>query len=405
MSFLLRLGCLLSLLSLSWPARAERVDFDAGPQASTPSLAVDPARGLVLTWQSRQGRQSSLNFALLSAEGRELRRGVIASGSDWFVNWADFPSLSVLDNSDWVTYWLQKSAPDTYAYDLRVLRSSNGGGRWGSALTPHDDGTPTEHGFASMLPLGGSQVQLLWLDGRHSRGAADAHAEGHTDEGPMTLRGATLDWRGRILDPVELDARTCSCCQTDVARMGDRALLVYRDRSEDEIRDIRLVERGSDGVWSTPMLVHEDLWKIAACPVNGPAIAANGERALVAWPTQVGTDMAVRYRVRIGDGWLPVQTLEQSPQTLGRVDVAADADGGFALSWVGAGSKDGVALKLARLDADGKPLQAAREIAALEPGRNTGNPRMAWYRNAHYLAWTESAGAGSTRVVLERIER
>ena len=399
-----RLGSLLTLLLLAQPALAGRIDFDAGTQASTPSLAVDPARGLVLTWQSRQGKQSSLNFALLSAEGRELRRGVIASGSDWFVNWADFPSLVVLDNNDWVTYWLQKSAPDTYAYDLRVLRSSNGGGRWGSALTPHDDGTPTEHGFASMLPLGDSRVQLLWLDGRHAREAVDGHAAGHAEEGPMTLRGATIDWRGRVLDPVELDARTCSCCQTDVARIGDRALLVYRDRSESEIRDIYLIERGSDGAWSAPQRVHEDHWKIAACPVNGPAIAASGARALVAWPTQASGDLAVRYRVRVGDDWLPMQTLEQSPQTVGRVDVAADADGGFALSWLGGASRGGSALKLARLDADGKLLQTL-EVVALEAGRSTGNPRLAWYRDVHYLTWTESGGPGNTRIALERIDR
>lgn len=404
MSILPRLTCLLAPLWGAVHAHAERVDFQASPNASTPSLAVDPARGLIITWQSRQGSESSLHYALLSAEGRELRRGVIASGSDWFVNWADFPSLTVLDNNDWVTYWLQKSAPDAYAYDLRVLRSSNGGGRWGEALTPHDDGTPTEHGFASMLPLGDSRVQLLWLDGRHSGGAAEGHAEGHADEGPMTLRGATLDWRGRILDPVEIDARTCSCCQTDVARIGDRALLVYRDRSEDEIRDIYLVERAGDGSWSSPEPVHADNWKIAACPVNGPAIAANGDRALVVWPTQVDDALAVRYRVRIGDGWSPMQTLEQAPQTLGRVDVAPDVDGGFAISWIGAGSKRVAALKLARLDADGK-LLTTRDVAVLEPGRSTGNPRLAWYRDAHYLTWTESAGSGNTRIALERIAR
>lgn len=404
MSILPRLACFLAPLWGAMQAHAERVDFDAGPNSSTPSLAVDPARGLVLTWQSRKGQEASLNFALLSAQGRELRRGVIATGSDWFVNWADFPSLTVLDNNDWVTYWLQKSAPDTYAYDLRVLRSSNGGGRWSEALTPHDDGTPTEHGFASMVALGDSRVQLLWLDGRHSRGAADDHHEGHADEGPMTLRGATLDWRGRILAPVELDARTCSCCQTDVARIGDRALVVYRDRSEDETRDIQLVERASDGSWSAPERVHADNWKIAACPVNGPAIAASGERALVVWPTQVNDALAVRYRVRIGDNWSPMQTLEQTPQTLGRVDVAADANGGFAVSWVGAGSQGATALKLARVDADGKLLKT-REIAVLEPGRSTGHPRLAWYRDVHYLTWTESGGPGNTRIALERIDR
>lgn len=402
MSRFLPFAALIGSIVVCMPASGERLKFDAGNRASTPSLAVDPARGMVLTWQTRNADTAALNYALLSADGRELRRGVIASGKDWFVNWADFPSLVVLDNSDWVTYWLQKSAPDTYAYDLRVVRSTNGGGRWSAPLTPHDDGTPTEHGFATLLALGGARVQLVWLDGRHSQGAASDHSEGHADEGPMTLRGATIDWHGRVEAAQELDQLTCSCCQTDAVRVGKRALVVYRDRSDDEVRDIALVERSAKGSWSKPEIVHADGWKVTACPVNGPAIAANGEQALIAWPTLAQAPMAVRYRLRKNGQYSPMVQLEHADAVIGRVDASAAAGGGFAISWIGAGAK-GAALKLATLDAKGKLLKV-REVAALEPGRSTGHPRLLWYRDAHYLTWTESLGDGQTRIALERIK-
>lgn len=384
------------------PALAERLAFDGGDRASTPSLATDPARGLVLTWQTRDGEDAALRYALLDANGREVRRGVAAQGKDWFVNWADFPGLVVLDNNDWVTYWLQKSAADTYAYDLRVTRSSNGGGRWSAPLTPHDDGTPTEHGFASLLALDGARVQVTWLDGRHSQGAAGDHAAGHGEaEGQMTLRSAVLDWHGRIEEAAELDARTCSCCQTDAARVGKRTLVVYRDRSDEEIRDIALVERDDQGSWSQPEIVHADGWKIAACPVNGPAIAANGEAALIAWPTLADGPMAIRYVLRKGAKTSAMRELEQGAAVIGRVDVSAAANGGFAVSWLGAG-KGGSALKLATVDASGK-LLGTRVVATLEPGRSTGHPRLVWYRDAHYLTWTESLGPGKTRIAIERV--
>ena len=392
----------IGLTLASAAALGERLKFDGGEHASTPSLATDPARGLVLTWQTRDDAGAALRYALLDANGRELRRGMVAQGSDWFVNWADFPSLVVLDNNDWVTYWLQKSAPDTYAYDLRVTRSTNGGGRWSAPLTPHDDATPTEHGFATLLAAGGARVQLLWLDGRHSVGAATDHAAGHADEeGPMSLRGAVLDWHDRILEPAELDARSCSCCQTDAARIGKRTLVVYRDRSDAEVRDIALVERDAKGIWSPPQIVHADGWKVTACPVNGPAIAANGNTALIAWPTLAGGPMSIRYVVREGGKNSPMRELEQGTEVSGRVDASAAANGGFAVSWLGAG-KTGSVLKLATLDADGKLLQV-RDVAALEPGRSTGQPRLMWYRGAHYLTWTESTGAGNTRIAIERI--
>ena len=97
----------IGLALASAAALGERLKFDGGEHASTPSLATDPARGLVLTWQTRDDAGAALRYALLDANGRELRRGMVAQGSDWFVNWADFPSLVVLDNNDWVNGYVQ----------------------------------------------------------------------------------------------------------------------------------------------------------------------------------------------------------------------------------------------------------------------------------------------------------
>lgn len=401
MSMLGWLQCLLTALLYVYAmdVNAARIKFESGVRASTPSLAVDPARGLVLTWQTREGSSATLHYALLDAGGRELRRGEIARGSNWFVNWADFPSLLVLDNNDWLTYWLEKSAPDTYAYDIRMVRSGNGGGRWSAPITPHTDGTASEHGFVSLVSLAGANAQVLWLDGRNSMAGADH--ENHGSEGPMSLRAAQIGIHGRVLEGQEIDPRTCSCCQTDAVRIGDRTLLVYRDRSATEIRDIALVERAGSDPWSTPQIVHNDGWQISACPVNGPAITANGKTALIVWPTLAKAPLAVHYRLRTGTQFGPRFTLEQGEAVLGRVDASAADDGGFAISWIGAG-KAGTAIKLAEIDSDGS-LRRIREIAALAAGRDVGFPRIVWYRGAHFVTWTEWISAGKTQIALERL--
>ncbi len=77
------------------------------------------------------------------------------------------------------------------------------------------------------------------------------------------------------------------------------------------------------------------------------------------------------------------------------------AGGGFAISWIGAAT-DVAALRLGTLDAQGKLLRV-REVVAIAPGRSTGHPRMVWYRDAHYLTWTEALGSGQTRIALARI--
>jgi hypothetical protein len=105
---------------------------------------------------------------------------VVATGTDWFVNWADVPSVMRLDDGGLVGHWLQKSGSSAYAYDVKLSRSGDDGRSWSPAFTPHSDGTKTEHGFASLLQMPGAGLGLLWLDGRAS--SSGGHGGHHGDE-------------------------------------------------------------------------------------------------------------------------------------------------------------------------------------------------------------------------------
>ena len=119
----------------------------------------------------------------------------------------------------------------------------------------------------------------------HGDGPGKDH-EGHGG-GAMTLRAATYDPRMQRGNDTELDAMTCDCCQTDVAMTTQGPLLVYRGRDHGEIRDI-LATRFDGKAWTPAHKVHDDQWKMSACPVNGPAVAARDDNAVVAWYTEAG---------------------------------------------------------------------------------------------------------------------
>ena len=53
----------------------------------------------------------------------------------------------------------------------------------------------------------------------------------------------------------EIDARVCDCCQTDAVNAGNTAVLVYRDRSDDETRDIYATRLDSQGRGSNAIFV------------------------------------------------------------------------------------------------------------------------------------------------------
>src|SRR5690606_14235883 len=57
---------------------------------------------------------------------------VISRGDDWFVNWADFPSLVV--NDHWMAaHWLQNRGAGVYDYDVHITQSTDGQ-NWSSSF-------------------------------------------------------------------------------------------------------------------------------------------------------------------------------------------------------------------------------------------------------------------------------
>ncbi len=255
----------------------------------TPYLSMGSDGTVLMSWQEPQASGHALRTARLNGSDWSEPR-TIATGDDFFVNWADFPSVIEMPDGSLAAHWLQREGPDTYAYGVRIARSRDGGKSWSSPLTPHLDGTLTEHGFVSLFPTPDGSLAAVWLDGRDfARAAAEREAlPSGRDAGPpeadMSLRYAEIDEAGEIHAQTLLDARTCDCCQTSAALTSAGPIVVYRDRSEGEIRDISLVRR-LDGRWTAPAVLHEDDWHIPACPVNGPAVSAMGDRLAIAWYT------------------------------------------------------------------------------------------------------------------------
>lgn len=203
----------LIMLVLSMPAAAaaatavERWPLPASAAASQPSLGKGPDGTLNLSWIERRGDGHRLRMARYR-DGRWLPATTIAEGGNWFVNWADFPSSTQLPDGTLWAHNLVKSADGTYAYDVVLYRSKDGGKTWSKPVTVNDDGTATEHGFATLWPWSRGELAIAWLDGRQTAGSA-AHA-GHdgaqgVDLGKaMTLRAAVFDGAGGAWDRVHV---------------------------------------------------------------------------------------------------------------------------------------------------------------------------------------------------------
>jgi hypothetical protein len=317
----------------------------------------------------------ALRFSRL-VNGKWTAPVTIASGTDFFANWADFPSVTAGRGGRMIAHWAAKSGTDTYAYDVRLARSNDGGKSWRTIGPVHDDRTPTEHGFVSAVAEG-DRIRIFWLDGRETMPSAG---------GAMTLRTAPVGDRVEKSDL--LDSRVCDCCQTAAAMTSSGPIVAYRDRSDGEVRDVAIIRRSADR-WTAPEPVANEGWEIAGCPVNGPAIAAEGRRVAVAWYTQAANRPRVQVVFSQDAGasfGAPIVLDGNGP--LGRVDAVLDANGDALVLWVASEGKAG-AIRLARVTPSGKIGPVSR-VASTETGRSSGFPRIERAGDLLVLAWVES---------------
>ena len=366
--------------------------------AFAPNLSSDPFGRPLLSWIQTQAEQATLYYATWDGTAWAEPQAV-ASGSDWFVNWADFPSVRAFENGLWAAHWLVKSADATYAYDVHVALSFDSGDTWTESVVPHNDGTPTEHGFVSLYPVA-EAVGVLWLDGRQTVGQTshDSHDLHEADDvgkpaSGMTLRSAVIGRDGIVRERMLVDDLVCDCCQTDVAVSSAGIVAVYRDRSPTEQRDI-YASRMLNSNWSQPQPVASDDWTINGCPVNGPSIVADQDRVTVAWFTAAGG----RPRVSVGQSMDAGQTFDAPIRldeggALGRVATVYDHAGQAWVAWLqeseaGAGQ---IVIRKASA-AEASPIIP---IAETTPQRQSGFPQLLRWREGLMLAFTDAQQAES----------
>ncbi|RNF83753.1 sialidase family protein [Montanilutibacter psychrotolerans] len=393
------------------PIRIEPWRLPVGQGAAQPDLVATSDGRLLLSWIESRGDDDAavhtLQFASLDATAATATWSAprtIAQGRDWFVNWADTPHIAVTADGALWAHWLQKSAAATYAYDIALVRSSDGGARWSAPVLVNDDGTASEHGFVSLWPAGRDRLGVAWLDGRamaqgdavdHDAHAGHAAPAGATDvpgAPTMSLRSTTFAVDLARHGDTALDLSTCDCCQTDVAATANGAVLAYRDRSDDEIRDIRLI-RQVDGQWQPSQPVHADGWKMPACPVNGPALATNADAVLVGWYTAADDTPQVRL-ARSADGGRTFSApivVERGAAVQGRVAVALDDRAAWVL-WLREDAR-GQSIWLARYSPDLTSELQRVEVARLHGrGRATGFPQLELAGNRGHAVWTDVVG-------------
>ena len=371
-------------------SNTKKIDLSSDLFSTKSSESYLQASGedLYISWTEQRLDSNYLYNSRFNGKSWE-KKELITKGKDWFVNWADFPSISHNNISNtFFSFNLQKSSEETFSYDVNYFFKAK---EWVDMKKIHSDNTFTEHGFVSVTPYEEGFI-ASWLDGRNTVPSSNGHGKG-----AMTLRSAEIDKEGKIINERLVDNMVCDCCQTSMTVAGGIPLLVYRDRSPEETRDIYL-SRYVNSQWTEPISIHDDGWVINGCPVNGPNIDSFEDRVVVSWFSASNGIPKVNLKFSSDKGQsfgrkIMVDNIDNKP--MGRVDIEFINKDEIIVSWLSVVDGEGKLL-MRKINSMGT-LGEIHTITEVSTERSTGFPQIEKWQDNIFLSWTDISG-GDKRV-------
>tara|TARA_B100000575_G_scaffold66158_1_gene50826 strand:+ start:109 stop:759 length:651 start_codon:yes stop_codon:yes gene_type:complete len=197
-----------------------------------------------------------------------------------------------------------------------------------------------------------------------------------------------MDDEGRYSGKKQIDPLVCDCCQTAAAVSAGNPLVVYRDRTDSEIRDISSARR-LQGDWTLPQSIGSDGWQINACPVNGPALTVQQDNAAVTWFSGAdGNSKIFMARSLNGGESFEKKIRLDKGYALGRVAAVMYPDNSLFVAWIHRGD-DGEGEIVGRYVSATNELGEIVSLVDVAPTRPTGFPKLIASESETVLAWTD----------------
>lgn len=226
---------------------------------------------------------------------------------------ADFPQVEVDGRGKLHALWTDGKG------GAWLSASANGGATWTEPARWQTTSQEVEKFALTRLQDG--RILVAWLDGR-------THA---TESQPQQLFARVIGDATEVC----VDTSVCDCCQTTLVPFLDGgALLAYRGRTKENVRDIMTARLSADR-WGEPQHLGSDDWRIAACPVNGPRLATDGSRVGAAWFTGAGNEPRVlaSFSPDAGGRWLMPLRIDRG-HPVGHVETILLRDGALLALWL-----------------------------------------------------------------------
>jgi hypothetical protein len=194
-----------------------------------------------------------------------------------------------------ISYTQPLSKP--YTGEIRMLRSADSGASFSAPFTVHRDRQIITHRFESIAFDASGALHTLWLDKRDLEAAKLANKDANY-AGAALYRNVSLDGGKTFGLDIKVADHTCECCRIALIDDGHGGLAaMWRHVFDGSVRDHAFARISSGGKEVSPVVrASFDDWRIDACPHHGPGVAlASDDGFHAVWFGIRGDEPAVRY--------------------------------------------------------------------------------------------------------------
>ncbi len=274
------------------PVRVSSENTDA----AEPSIAPALDGTTFIAWvEHGANKDADVMLAHLDREGRTIGQPVrVNPKAGEATAWrGDPPTVAVgADGSVYVGWTARVASERGHANDLYLSASRDEGKTFEPPIKVNDDGKPVTHAMHSLAVGRDARVYVAWLDERNvvfPEPGKDGKKMEHMEANREVFFAASTDGGRTFSRNMRVGKEACPCCKTALTvGVDDRVYAGWRQVLPGEFRHIALASSADGGkTFAEPVIVSDDRWMTASCPVSGPALLARaGGGVRVVWYTE-----------------------------------------------------------------------------------------------------------------------
>lgn len=271
-----------------------RVSAD-NTDAAEPSIAPAPDGTAYVAWvEHRENKEADVMLAHLDREGQMVGAPARVNPKPGEATaWrGDPPAVAVAADGTIYVGWTARVEAAKHANDLYLSVSRDKGKTFEQPVKVNDDGKKVAHAMHSLAVAADNRVYVLWLDERNVVMPPADHTGKkmeHMEANREVFSATSADGGRSFSMNIRVGQEACPCCKTALITGRDgRIYASWRQVLPGEFRHIALAASEDKGKsFSSPVIVSDDRWMTASCPVSGPSLSTGDDGALrVVWYTE-----------------------------------------------------------------------------------------------------------------------